>query len=113
MEAHVPPLLIVLFALIALVRAPVFALYLQPLGARRALSLILFSATTLSLIVALTEIAIAHGLITPAEGAPPIGAGILTVVLFPALGVKLSGTQSTKIDISELSDGSKRSTTSH
>lgn len=75
---------------IIVARLPLVALHVRRLGVKQAAALGLFSATTLSLIVALTEIGIARGLMTPAEGAPLIGAGMLTVILFPALGLKLA-----------------------
>jgi len=38
----------------------------------------------------LTEIAMSHGLMTPAETAPLVAAGMLTVILLPALGLRLA-----------------------
>jgi Kef-type K+ transport system membrane component KefB len=70
-------------------RLPLMGLNLRVLGPRLSCTLGLFSATTLSLVVALTEIAISHGLMTPAETAPLVAAGMLTVILFPALGLRL------------------------
>ena len=61
-----------------------------PLGPSLSCTLGLFSATTLSLVVTLTEIAISHGLMTPSETAPLVTAGMLTVILFPALGLRLA-----------------------
>src|SRR5262245_21428705 len=72
-------------------RLPLIGLNLRALGLRQSCTLGLFSATTLSLVVALTEIAVSHGLMTPAESAPLIGASMLTVVVLPALGLRLAG----------------------
>jgi Kef-type K+ transport system membrane component KefB len=80
----------ILVASILLARLPFVALTLRSLGGREASALSLFSATTLSLIVALTEIAVKHGFMTPAEAAPLIGAGILTVILFPTIALRLA-----------------------
>ena len=63
---------------------------MRVLGPKLYCTLGLFSATTLSLIVALTEIAMSHGLMTPAETAPLVAAGMLTVILLPALGLRLA-----------------------
>jgi Kef-type K+ transport system membrane component KefB len=73
-----------------LARAPLVLLHRRSLGVLPARAIGLFSATTLSLIVALTQIGIAHGLMTPAEAAPLVAAGMLTVVLFPMLGMRLA-----------------------
>jgi Kef-type K+ transport system membrane component KefB len=81
-------------AALLLARVPLVALHWRALGAKHATALGLFSATTLSLIVALTDIAVKRGLMTGAEAAPLVGAGMLTVILFPALGLKLAGGKS-------------------
>jgi Kef-type K+ transport system membrane component KefB len=77
-------------ACVLLARVPIVLLHLRRLGAPGAAALGLFSATTLSLVVALTDIAVKRELMTPAEAAPLVGAGILTVVLFPPLALKLA-----------------------
>jgi len=71
-------------------RLPLVGLNLRVLGPKLSCTLGLFSATTLSLIVALTEIAMSHGLMTPAETAPLVAAGMVSVILFPALGLRLA-----------------------
>jgi Kef-type K+ transport system membrane component KefB len=83
-------LLAAFVAAVLLARIPVVLIHLRSLGARQAAALGLFSATTLSLIVALTEVALANKIMAPAEAAPLVCAGIVTVVLFPALGVRLA-----------------------
>jgi hypothetical protein len=65
-------------------------MHLRDLGACGSLALGLFSATTLSLVVALTDIAVKRELMTAADAAPLVAAGMLTVVLFPALGLRLA-----------------------
>lgn len=85
------PLLATTFvAAILLARLPFVVLATRSLGGREATALGLCSATTLSLIVALVEVATNHGLMTSAEAAPLIGAGVLTVVLFPTLALRLA-----------------------
>jgi Kef-type K+ transport system membrane component KefB len=78
-----------LFSLLV-ARVPLVLLHRRTLGALPAQAVGLFSATTLSLIVALTQIGIAHGLMTPAEAAPLVAGGMLTVVVFPMLGMRLA-----------------------
>ena len=74
-----------------LVRVPLVLLHRRSLGGRLSVSLGLFSATTLSLIVALTTIAVQRGLMTAAEAAPLVAAGMISVVLFPGFGLRLAG----------------------
>src|SRR5262249_23760910 len=83
-------LLVAFVAAVLVARVPVVLIHLRSLGAREATALGLFSATTLSLIVALTEVALANKIMTPAEAAPLICAGIVTVVVFPALALRLA-----------------------
>ena len=80
-------------AAVLIARLPIVALQWRKIGAGKALALGLFSATTLSLIVALTDIAVRKGSMTPAEAAPLVGAGMLTVIVFPALGLRVAGQQ--------------------
>ena len=61
------------------------------LGGAPAAGVGLLSATTLSLIVVLTQVAVEAGVMQPAEAAPLVGAGMLTVIVFPVLGLKLAG----------------------
>jgi Kef-type K+ transport system membrane component KefB len=84
-------LLAAFFAALVLVRVPASLLHLRELGGRQSAALGLYSATTLSLLVAITGIAVANGLMRPAEAAPLVGAGMLTVVLFPAIALRLTG----------------------
>ena len=84
----------------ALLMLPVFVVLLlivrglpstlaTPLGApavdRRALAL--FGATALPIIVAVTDIGVDHGDLKPATAASLVGAGMISVLLFPLLGL--------------------------
>ena len=80
-----------LLAAILLTRLPVVAIYWRVLGPRQSMALGLMSATTLSLIVVLVEIGLHRGLLTPAEAAPMVAAGMLTVIMFPTLAAVLAG----------------------
>ncbi|MBP7081762.1 MAG: hypothetical protein KBA96_11665, partial [Rhodocyclaceae bacterium] len=77
-------------ALVA-VRIPGMLLYRREIGSHAAVAHGLYSATTLSLIVAITGIAVSGGLMKAAEAAPLVGAGMLTVLLFPAIALPLAG----------------------
>jgi len=86
-------LLVVFFAALVIVRLPLALLLRSELGASGAWAVTLFSATTLSLIVVITRVAVEVGALQPSHAAPMVGAGMLTVMLFPALGARLAGMQ--------------------
>jgi len=64
-------------------------LYRRELGMRRAAAAGLLQATSLPFIVAATAIGLALGLIAPATGAALVGAGLLSVVVFPMFALML------------------------
>ncbi len=72
-----------LIALLAVRGLPAF-LYRPLVGPRRAAAAGLFQATSLSFIVAATQIGMELGLLGPATGAALVAAGLLSVLLFPA-----------------------------
>jgi Kef-type K+ transport system membrane component KefB len=76
----------VFLAALAVVRGLPAALYRTLVGADRALVAGLFQATSLPFIVAGTAIGRSLGLIGGAESAELIGAGLLSVLLFPLIG---------------------------
>jgi Kef-type K+ transport system membrane component KefB len=82
--AHVP----VFLGALLLVRGVPALLYRSTVGARHALVAGLLQATSLPFIVAATQIGMQLGKLSQANGAELIGAGILSVILFPlfALG---------------------------
>jgi Kef-type K+ transport system membrane component KefB len=84
-------LLAVFFVALLVVRLPNVWLLRGALGARQAAATALLSATTLSLIVVLTQVAVAVGALAPTEAAPLVGAGVLSVIVFPMIGMKLAG----------------------
>ena len=64
-------------------------LYRPELGLRRAAAAGLLQATSLPFIVAATAIGLALGLMAPATGAALVGAGLLSVVAFPTVALRL------------------------
>jgi Kef-type K+ transport system membrane component KefB len=84
-------LLVVFFVSLVVVRVPLLFLLRAELGNQGARAVALMSATTLSLIVVITVVAVEVGALDPSHAAPMVGAGILTVMLFPALGARLAG----------------------
>jgi Kef-type K+ transport system membrane component KefB len=79
------------FAALLAVRLPNAWLLRGALGGRQAAAAALLSATTLSLIVVLTQVAVAAEEMTRAEAAPLVGAGMLSVIVFPVIGMRLAG----------------------
>jgi Kef-type K+ transport system membrane component KefB len=78
---------------IVVVRLPIVLLQRRQLNGRIASALGLYSATTLSLIVVLTQTGVRRGLMTTSEATSLVCAGILTVLLFPSIAAALSGRQ--------------------
>ena len=66
-------------------------LWRRELGARRTLSLALFGATALPLIVAIVDIGMDRGAIAADVGASLIGAGMVSVLVFPLVATRLAG----------------------
>ena len=85
-----PARLVVFLALLVVVRGlPVLLVYRRALALRERTQLMLCTATTLPLIVALTQIGLDNGTMLPENAAALVGAGVLSVLLFPLLAVLL------------------------
>ena len=69
-------------------------LWLRDLGPRRTLSLALFSATGLPLIVAIVGIGIERGAIGRDVGTSLIGAGMISVLVLPLLATAIASRES-------------------
>jgi len=83
--ARVPVFLLALLA----VRGLPALLYRRDVGARRTAVAGLLQATSLPFIVAATQIGMELGLLTPANGAALVAAGLLSVMIFPLAAVTL------------------------
>ncbi len=85
------PLRVLLFtALMLLVHVvPAQLLYRKVLDPRERWQLSLITSTALPLLVAISEIGLRNGTMLPANAAALVGAGVLTVLVFPALAVVL------------------------
>ncbi len=77
--------------LLLVVRGTSALLWFRDLPRRDILSLALFGATGLPLIVAIVGIATDRGAISAAVGASLIGAGMISVLLYPLLGTRIAG----------------------
>jgi Kef-type K+ transport system membrane component KefB len=78
-------------ALLLVVRGVSSLLWLRELGPRRTVGLALFGATGLPLIVAIVGIGTDRGAIADDVGASLIGAGMMSVLVFPLLATAVSG----------------------
>lgn len=76
--------------LLLLARGLPALLYRQSLQGRERLRLALFSSTTLPLVVVITSLGTATGRMQPENAAALIGAGILSVLIFPLLALSIS-----------------------
>jgi len=85
------PLRVLLFtALMLLVHVvPAQLLYGRVLDLRERWQLALVTSTALPLLVAISEIGLRNGTMLPANAAALVGAGVLTVLVFPAVAVVL------------------------
>ena len=73
---------------------PTWLLQRNELPGRDPLALGLFGATALPLVVVITSIGVDEGAINPATAASLVGAGMISVLLFPMLGLRLLSAQS-------------------
>jgi Kef-type K+ transport system membrane component KefB len=85
-----PARLIVLFVLFLAVRGlPALLFYRRDLPMRGRVQLMLLTATALPLLVALAHIGLESGTMLPENAAALVGAGVLSVIVFPAVAVSL------------------------
>jgi Kef-type K+ transport system membrane component KefB len=88
--AEAPLRLLLFFGLMLAVRGgPALLVYRRVLPARQRVQTALVSATALPVLVALAEIGLRSGTMLPENAAALVGAGVLTVLVFPALVVAL------------------------
>jgi Kef-type K+ transport system membrane component KefB len=91
-SAPLAPLQVALLSgLLVLVRGVPVVLYKGELTPEEKLSFAFYSATGLPLIVIISEIGVSSGLMPPDRAAILVSAGMLSVLLFPILAVKLRG----------------------
>ena len=91
--ADAPARLLVFFLLLLAVRGlPSFFLYRQELVVSQRAQMTLLTATSLPLLVALAEVGLSSGAMLPENAAALVGAGVLSVMVFPGLAVALDRT---------------------
>ena len=85
-----PLRLLIFLALLLVVRGlPSLLVYRRALGARQRLEMTFITATTLPLLIALVEIGQRDGVMLPATAAALVGAGVLSVLVYPLIAVGL------------------------
>jgi Kef-type K+ transport system membrane component KefB len=85
-----PGRLLVFFALLLIVRGlPSLQVYRRALGVRQRVEMTFITATTLPLLIALAEIGEQDGIMLPATAAALVGAGVLSVLVYPLIAVGL------------------------
>lgn len=88
--AENPARLLVFFALMFAVRGlPCLLIYRGRLDLRERWQMVFLTATALPLIVALTQIGIANGTMLPENAAALVGAGALSVTVFPFIALQI------------------------
>ena len=85
-----PARLVVFFVLFLVVRGlPALLFYRRELPMRGRVQMMLLTATALPLLVALAQIGLESGTMLPENAAALVGAGVLSVIVFPAVAVSL------------------------
>jgi Kef-type K+ transport system membrane component KefB len=85
-----PARLVVFFVLFVAVRGlPALLFYRRDLPMRARVQLMLLTATALPVLVALAHIGLESGTMLPENAAALVGAGVLSVIVFPAVAVSL------------------------
>jgi Kef-type K+ transport system membrane component KefB len=88
--AQDPLRLLIFFGLLLVVRGlPSLLVYRRALPARQRIEMTFITATTLPLLIALVDIGQQNGVMLPANAAALVGAGVLSVLVFPLIAVSL------------------------
>ncbi|HEX7995717.1 MAG TPA: cation:proton antiporter [Streptosporangiaceae bacterium] len=86
-----PLRLVVFLALLLVVRGlPALFVYRKVLPARQRLEMTFITATTMPLLIALAEIGLSDGVMLRANAAALVGAGVLSVLIYPLIAVALA-----------------------
>jgi Kef-type K+ transport system membrane component KefB len=87
--AH-PARMLTFVALLVVVRGlPSLLVYARVLPVRQRVEMTLITATTLPLLIALAEIGLRDGVMLPSNAAALVGAGVISVLLFPTIAAAL------------------------
>jgi Kef-type K+ transport system membrane component KefB len=107
---HAPGRLFLFFVLLLIVRGlPTLLLYRSALPRPQRLELVFIMATALPILVALSEIGLESGTMLPENAAALVGAGVLSVLVFPAVAVAIDRRYAASRDAVTGSDAEVRS----
>jgi hypothetical protein len=81
--------------------------YRRDLPMRGRVQMMLLTATALPLLVALAEIGLESGVMLPENAAALVGAGVLSVIVFPAIAVGLAHSSTDPVVQASGRDGSE------
>jgi Kef-type K+ transport system membrane component KefB len=85
-----PARMLTFVALLVVVRGlPSLLVYARVLPVRQRVEMTLITATTLPLLIALAEIGLRDGVMLPSNAAALVGAGVISVLLFPTIAAAL------------------------
>lgn len=85
-----PGRLLAFFGLLLLVRGvPALLIYRKTLAPRERIEMMFLTATALPLLVALSEIGLDSGVMLPENAAALVGAGVLSIAIFPFVATRL------------------------
>jgi Kef-type K+ transport system membrane component KefB len=105
--AEAPLRVVLFFVLMLAVRGlPALVVYRGVLDRRERTQTALVTATALPVLVALTEIGLRNGTMLPENAAALVGAGVLTVLVLPAVAVALGRPQRTGVPAAATPGGS-------
>ena len=97
---HEPARLILFFVLLLVVRGlPTLLVYRSALPRPQRIELVFLMATALPLLVALSEIGLETGEMLPENAAALVGAGVLSVLVFPGVAVAIDRRLATSRDV--------------
>lgn len=101
--------LLLFVVLLLIVRGlPAMLLYVRDTNLYERISLALFSATGLPLIVVITTIGTSEGKMRPENAAALVGAGVVSVLVFPATGLRLlRRSADAKVDVPRTSESTE------
>jgi Kef-type K+ transport system membrane component KefB len=86
--AEAPLRLLVFFLLLLVIRGlPALLVYRRAMPSRQRVQMVFITATTLPMLVALAHIGLANKTMLPENAAALVGAGVLSVLVFPAVAV--------------------------
>ena len=103
-----PLRLVVFVSLLLVVRGlPSLLIYVRALPLRERVEMTFITATTMPLLIALAEIGLRDGVMLPSNAAALVGAGVVSVLVFPAIAVVLNrrGRAALSVGVEKRGDG--------